>query len=372
MRSCIITIVDGRRQRHRGIAKLVRHGSLNPACVGSSPATPAIGNTAPLSGAFLLSAQLVYASKGDISLKGNVCLFCMVRVGVIFLLKGMSAHSIISRILRLEGEHLLLVLDIGNTNIVMGAYEGKKLMKHWRFSTDRQKTGDEYGMLINNLFRYQGIRMADIRAIIISSVVPPLIVPLVKMCERYFHLRPLVVGPGIRTGIRLHYENPRAIGADRIVNVVGAFEQYGGPLIVIDIGTATTFDVVGENGDFLGGVIAPGIGTSSDALFQRAAQLPRIELVPPKSIICHNTIQGMQAGIIFGYVGQIDEIVKRIKAEIGGDKPVKVIATGGLARMIMRESSTIEKIDHFLTLTGLRVLYERNAEDRRERRRDAE
>ena len=218
---------------------------------------------------------------------------------------------------------MLLVLDIGNTNIAMGTYEGKELQKHWRISTDRQKTGDEYGMLINSLFHYQGIEMADIHAIIISSVVPPLVVPFIKMCERYFHLRPLIVGPGIKTGIRLQYENPRSIGADRIVNVVGAYEQYGGPLIVIDIGTATTFDVVAKNGDFLGGVIAPGIGTSSE----------------------------------------IDEIARRIKREMrenGVEEEVKVIATGGLARMISKESATIDKIDHFLTLTGLRVLYERN------------
>ncbi len=260
---------------------------------------------------------------------------------------------------------MLLVLDIGNSNIVLGAYEGKTLTHHWRISTDRQKTGDEYGMLFNNLFNYQGMKMDDIHAIIISSVVPPLIVPMVKMCERYFHIHPLVVGPGIRTGIRLHYENPRAIGADRIVNVVGAYEQYGGNLIVIDIGTATTFDVVGEEGDFLGGVIAPGIGPSADALFQSAAQLPRIELVPPKQVICRSTIQGMQAGIIFGYVGQIDAIVTRIKAEYG--RPMKVIATGGLARMIARESQTIDQVDHFLTLTGLRAVYERNEDKHRER-----
>lgn len=253
---------------------------------------------------------------------------------------------------------MLLVFDIGNSNIVMGTYEGKTLLKHWRISTDRQKTGDEYGILMHDLFRYQGIDMTDIKAIIISSVVPPLVVPMTKMCERYFHIHPLIVGPGIKTGIRLNYENPRAIGADRIVNVVGAFEQYGGPLIVIDIGTATTFDVVGETGDFMGGVIAPGIGTSADALFQSAAKLPRIELVPPKNIVCHNTVQGMQAGIIFGYVGQIDEIVRRIKKEQGQE--MKVIATGGLAKMIAKESATIDKIDHFLTLTGLRVLYERN------------
>ena len=254
---------------------------------------------------------------------------------------------------------MLLVFDIGNSNIVMGTYEGKKLLRHWRISTDRQKTGDEYGMLINSLFAYQNIRMEQVEAIIISSVVPPLMVPMIKMCERYFHIHPLVVGPGIKTGFRISYENPREIGADRIVNVAGAFEQYGGPLIVIDIGTATTFDVVAPNGDFQGGVIAPGLSSSADALFQRAAKLPRIELVTPKHIISRNTVSGMQAGIIYGYVGQIDEIVRRLKKEMGYDE-IRVIATGGYARMISRESKTIDKIDHFLTLTGLRVLYERN------------
>ena len=256
---------------------------------------------------------------------------------------------------------MLLVIDIGNSNIVMGTYVGKELRHHWRVSTDRQKTGDEYGMLINDLFRYQGVEITDINDIIISSVVPPLVVPFAKMCERYFKIKPLLVGPGMKTGIVLHYENPRAIGADRIVNVVGAYEQYGGPLIVIDIGTATTFDVVAANGDFLGGVIAPGIMSSADALFNTTAKLPRVELVPPKNIICHNTISGMQAGIIFGYVGQIDEIVRRIKVELnGGAEKVQVIATGGMATMIFNESKTIDKIDHFLTLNGLRTLYERN------------
>lgn len=255
---------------------------------------------------------------------------------------------------------MLLVIDIGNSNIVMGTYVGKKLMKHWRISTDRQKTGDEYGMLINELFAYQNVALTDIESIIISSVVPPLVVPITKMCERYFKIHPLIVGPGIKTGIKLNYENPRAIGADRIVNVVGAFDQYGGDLIVIDIGTATTFDVVAENGDFLGGAIAPGIATSADALFNQTAKLPRVELVAPKSIVCHNTIQGMQAGIIYGYVGQIDAIVERIRAEIG--KELRVIATGGFAKMIASESKTIEKVDHFLTLSGLRVLFERNSQ----------
>ena len=249
---------------------------------------------------------------------------------------------------------MLLVIDIGNSNIVMGTYSGKNLMKHWRISTDRQKTGDEYGMLINDLFRYQGVKISDVKDIIISSVVPPLIVPITKMCERYFKVRPLIVGPGIKTGIKLNYENPR--------NVVGAFELYGGPLIVIDIGTATTFDVVSETGDFLGGVIAPGIVASAESLFSSTAKLPRIELVPPKSIIGHNTITCMQAGIIYGYVGQIDTIVEKIRAEMGASWNAKVIATGGLAKMIHKESKTIDKIDHFLTLSGLRVLHERNSQ----------
>lgn len=262
---------------------------------------------------------------------------------------------------------MLLVIDIGNSNIVLGVYNQKdnpkKLQKHWRISTDRQKTGDEYGMLFNNLFSFQGIQMSEIDAIIISSVVPPLVVPLVKMCERYFKIHPLVVGPGIKTGIRLKYENPREIGADRIVNSVGAFEQYGGPLIVVDMGTATTFDIVADNGDYLGGVIAPGIGISTEALFQKAAKLPRVALVNPKTVLCRNTIAAMQAGVIFGFVGQIDEVVRRIKIEAKEKlhyDNIKVIATGGLAQMIAKESKTIDKVDTFLTLTGLRILYERN------------
>lgn len=253
---------------------------------------------------------------------------------------------------------MLLVIDIGNSNIVIGTYKGKKLHCHWRVSTDRQKTSDEYGMILDGLFRYHGFSMSDIEAVIISSVMPTLVVPMVKMCERYFHLRPLVVGPGIKTGIKLKYENPREIGADRIVNVVGAYEQYGGPLIVIDIGTATTFDVVDTNGDFLGGVISPGLGTAAEGLFQRAAKLPRIELVTPKNIICRNTINGMQAGLIFGFAGHIDAIVHRIKKEYG--REMEVVATGGFAKMIAKESTTIDRIDYFLTLTGLRALYERN------------
>ena len=253
---------------------------------------------------------------------------------------------------------MLLVIDIGNSNIVLGAYEGKTMQHHWRVSTDRQKTGDEYGMLLNNLFHYSGLTMKDITAVIISSVVPPIIVPFVRMCRRYFNVDPLVVGPGIKTGIRIKYENPREVGADRIVNAVAAYEMFGGPLIIIDFGTATTFCAIADNGDYLGGAISPGIGISTEALFQRAAKLPRIELVQPKQVICRNTVSSMQSGIIFGFVGQVDAIVERIISE-SGSKP-KVIATGGLAELIASESNTIDEVNNLLTIDGLIKIYNKN------------
>ena len=253
---------------------------------------------------------------------------------------------------------MLLAFDVGNTNIVCGVYKDRKLIRHWRVATDTLQTADGYAALLGNLFQLTGLSFKEVEDIIISTVVPPIIPILETMSQRYFHTKPILVGPGIKTGIKLKYENPREIGADRIVNVVGAYEQYGGPLIVIDIGTATTFDVVDTNGDFLGGVISPGLGTAAEGLFQRAAKLPRIELVTPKNIICRNTINGMQAGLIFGFAGHIDAIVHRIKKEYG--REMEVVATGGFAKMIAKESATIDRIDYFLTLTGLRALYERN------------
>ena len=253
---------------------------------------------------------------------------------------------------------MLLVVDIGNSNIVLGTYENKELKRHWRISSDRLRTGDEYGMLINNLFQFHQLQFKDVEAIIISSVVPSLIVPFSKMCERYFHIKPLVVGPGTKTGICIKYENPREVGADRIVNAVAAYHKYGGPLIIIDFGTATTFCALTEKGDYLGGAIAPGIGISSEALFQRTSKLPRIELKRPKSVICRNTVTSMQSGIIYGAAGQIDEIVRRMKEELGGE--AKVIATGGLANLIAEVSSTIDAVEPFLTLEGLRLICKRN------------
>lgn len=253
---------------------------------------------------------------------------------------------------------MIFVVDVGNTNIVLGIYEQKNLLHHWRISTNRAATSDEYGMKMFNLFTHAGISLDQIEGIIISSVVPPLMFVLESMCKKYFKKEPLVVGPGIKTGLNIRYENPREVGADRIVNAVAGIELYGAPLIIVDFGTATTFCYIDERGQYMGGAIAPGIGISTDALYQRAAKLPRIELVKPKSTVGRNTISSMQAGIIYGFAGQVDGIVERISEEFG-TKP-KVIATGGLAELIYGESKTIHIVNPLLTLQGLQMIYERN------------
>lgn len=253
---------------------------------------------------------------------------------------------------------MILVMDIGNTNIVLGVYEKQKLLHHWRLSTSRTATADEYGVMVFNLFQHAGITFSQIEGVIVSSVVPPIMRTIDALCAKYIKKTPLIVGPGIKTGLNIRYENPREVGADRICNAIAAIELYGPPLIVVDFGTATTFDFIDEKGDYLGGAIAPGIGISTEALYSHAAKLPRIELSRPKSTVGRNPISSMQAGIIYGFAGQVDGIVWRMEEEFG--YKAKVIATGGLAELISGESKTVQEINPMITLQGLLMIYERN------------
>lgn len=262
----------------------------------------------------------------------------------------------------------LLAIDIGNTNVSMGifAYSGDAgaLAHHWRLSTRREQTSDEVGALLRALFRDEEVDPGDITHVIISSVVPPLLPIWERMCSKLFERSPLVVGPGVRTGMPVRYESPREVGADRIVNAVAAYDIHGGPIIAIDFGTATTFDCVSRQGEYLGGAIFPGILISMEALFERTSMLHRVEIARPKSVIGQTTTHSLQSGLLYGYAGLVESMVARIRGELGPD--ARVIATGGLAQRIAEECPAIERVEPFLTLEGLRILFEKNRPPRPE------
>lgn len=254
---------------------------------------------------------------------------------------------------------MLLTIDVGNTNIVYGVFKDDQLIKYWRMSTDKSKTSDELGMFVKQLLTHDGMNMNQIKDIIISSVVPTIMYSLQHMALKYFGKEAMIVGPGIKTGMKILYDDPKQVGADRIVNGVSAYRKYGGPIIVVDFGTATTFCGITDQCHYLGGAIAPGIKISSDALFQKAAKLPRVELQMPKRAIAKTTNESMQSGIIYGYVGLVDHMVGLFKEEMGGDK-IKVVATGGLSSLIASKSKMIDVVDVFLTLDGLKMIYDMN------------
>ena len=253
---------------------------------------------------------------------------------------------------------MLLAIDVGNTNIALGVYRDAVLVADWRIRTQLGRTCDEYGMLLRDLFGYAGLDLKDISGIAISNVVPPTMAALLETCRKFFGIEPYLVDPEKETGIKIHYEPKSDVGADRIANALAAFVLYGGPVVVVDFGTATTFDAISKSGEYLGGAIAPGIGISMEALFRAAARLPRIDLVRPPSPIGTTTETSMQAGVLYGFAGQVDEIVARFREELG--KETKVVATGGLAELIASESRTIGVVNPLLTLEGLRLMWERD------------
>jgi type III pantothenate kinase len=253
---------------------------------------------------------------------------------------------------------MLLTLDVGNTNVTLGVFDGRELKATWRFASDVERLPDEYGVLILSLLQHEGLSPEDVTEAVMACVVPDLEPVYEQICRRYFNIHPLHVGTGVRTGLKILYDTPRDVGADRVADAVAAIHEYGPPLIVVDLGTATVFDAINTEGEYLGGAIAPGLGIASEALFRRAAKLYRVELELPKSVIGRNTITAIQSGILFGYVGLIEGIVARMQEELGGQ--AKVIGTGGYAEIIARETKVIDQVNQNLTLDGLRMIHEMN------------
>ena len=287
------------------------------------------------------------------------------------------AHGPVRQLAQLVGQvternKMLLAFDVGNTNIVLGVFKDGKLLQNWRMETLNSKSADEYGMIINQLFKYENLNIKDVDDVIISTVVPSMLYTLQHMARKYFKVRAIVIGPGIKTGLKIRYDNPEQVGSDRIVNAVAALTKYGGPLVIVDFGTATTFCAITEDWEYLGGSIAPGLMISSDALFEKTAKLPKVELEDPGTALGKNTIQSMQSGLVYGHMGVVERLCEKMKDELDNysehKNPIKVVATGGVASMISKGIDCIDIVDKMLTLDGLSIIYEKNKKDPQKRR----